>query len=442
MGSLIEMEESYIVTHTNDSYKKEIEERFAGQFDVLEIYRVQLKREKRPYCKLKCLQCGRQWDGEVMHLLSKRFHGCQNCIKIQKMDKLIAFYYQCDSRNPNVQIPRQPYRGRVKIICSEHGDKRIDPIYIRRGTMLCRECAYNYRVVDNKLYPVLRKTTKQAKEQVYSETNGEFEMTSEYTGTNNLAKFCHVAGCGKVFEKTFHRLLVTKSCPYCRVSSTAERIMNNILLSNHIKYTYQWKYTTENHRHFFDFYLPDYRMLIELQGSQHGDGARPKGDLWYDPNRAIWDEEKRQIAKKLNLKLLEINYLDFYPRQMIKILNDNNVPCDFIDDYDYAQLVRSKKEVAEYAWDHGRKAAMKKFSLSEKSVSDYIKLVYGKTLADKKREEQEKKKDAAAEYYLTHTMSDTCGRYQTSQTSVERFFKEKYGCSKSELMRRENKLCA
>lgn len=421
---------------TNDSYQKEIEEKFLGKFNVLEIYRVQLKHEKRPRCKLECNQCGYQWDSEITYLFSKKFRGCQNCIKIKKMDKLINFYYESENCNPNILIPRQPYCAKgVKIICKEHGERAVDPIILGRKTLLCRKCAYNYQLVNNKLCPRLQKTTAQAKEQIYRETNGEFKMLSTYSGTNEIAKFCHIAGCGKFFEKTFHQMLLTRSCPYCRTSSTAERTMHNILLSNHIKYIYQWKYTTDSHRHFFDFYLPDYKVLIELQGSQHGEGARPKGDLWYDPNRARWDNEKRKIAKMLNLQLIEINYLDFYPRQMIKILNENNISCSYFDNYDYAQLTRSKKEVAEYAWDNGRQAAMQKFSLSAKSVSDYVKLVYGKTLNDKRDEEQNKKKDAVAVYYLNHTMVDTCNKYQTSQGSVERFFKEKYGCSKSEFIK-------
>ena len=73
----------------------------------------------------------------------------------------------------------------------------------------------------------------------------------------------------------------------------------------------------------YDFYLPDFDLLIEYQGNFH-DGSSFVGDFFTKERLEIQqehDERKRKYAKKHNIKLLEIWYWDF--DNIEKILNNN-----------------------------------------------------------------------------------------------------------------------
>ena len=60
----------------------------------------------------------------------------------------------------------------------------------------------------------------------------------------------------------------------------------------------------------FDFYLPDYNLLIECQGIQHKEwreGWQTKEDF---ERQLEHDKRKREYAKEHNIDLLEILYYE------------------------------------------------------------------------------------------------------------------------------------
>jgi very-short-patch-repair endonuclease len=62
----------------------------------------------------------------------------------------------------------------------------------------------------------------------------------------------------------------------------------------------------------YDFFLPEYNLLIEYQGEQHekyikGFHKNKKAFI----NQQEHDKRKREYAKNHNIKLLEIWYYDF-----------------------------------------------------------------------------------------------------------------------------------
>ena len=60
----------------------------------------------------------------------------------------------------------------------------------------------------------------------------------------------------------------------------------------------------------YDFYLPDYNLLIECQGVQHKEWQK----TWMSKERferqLEHDRRKKEYAKQHNIKLLEIWYYD------------------------------------------------------------------------------------------------------------------------------------
>lgn len=120
-------------------------------------------------------------------------------------------------------------------------------------------------------------------------------------------------------------------CPDC-VIYTGEKEIENILLKYNIEYNMQYSYNDCKCTNPlpFDFYLPDYNILIEYDGLQH---YKPVNFGGISNNRAldnfittkIHDTMKTIYAKDNNIKLIRIPYYDFdnIEEILIKELNLN-----------------------------------------------------------------------------------------------------------------------
>lgn len=121
-----------------------------------------------------------------------------------------------------------------------------------------------------------------------------------------------------------------KSCG-C-LCSLGEQKVNQLLSHLHISFETQKSFvdlvSKLGHPLFFDFYLPDYNVLIEYQGEQH---YTYSGRGWNTYEHFLKlqerDELKRQYCKQNNLKLIEIPYTDFQKlneEYILTILEDLN----------------------------------------------------------------------------------------------------------------------
>jgi hypothetical protein len=114
-------------------------------------------------------------------------------------------------------------------------------------------------------------------------------------------------------------------CPECQFSKGEKRI-SEWLLKNNIEYIAQKEFDgllgLRNGKLSYDFFLPQYNLLIEYQGEQHD---------YYIPNihkteqkfqrQQEHDLRKREYAKENNIKLLEIWYWDYGNIEEILELN-------------------------------------------------------------------------------------------------------------------------
>ena len=102
-------------------------------------------------------------------------------------------------------------------------------------------------------------------------------------------------------------------CPKCNESKGEKRI-RKWLKDRNIFYETQKTYNDlvgiNNGLLSYDFYLPNYNLLIEYQGQFHdgNNGCQKDKDL---KRQQEHDRRKRQYAKDNNIKLLEIWYHDF-----------------------------------------------------------------------------------------------------------------------------------
>ena len=102
-------------------------------------------------------------------------------------------------------------------------------------------------------------------------------------------------------------------CPFC-TGSEGEVHIRTWLENHHINFVPQYPIPNENlfckRQHLMiDFYLPDYRMFIEMNGEQHYKYiACFHQDSWTFEDQQIRDESLRQYSKRHNVRLLVIKY--------------------------------------------------------------------------------------------------------------------------------------
>ena len=110
------------------------------------------------------------------------------------------------------------------------------------------------------------------------------------------------------------------------LKSVGEQKINQILTDLEINFTTQQTFkdlfSNKGWHLYFDFYLPDYNILIEYQGIQH-----------YECTNRLWNNEenfqktqekdniKRQYCERKNIKLIEVPYTDLKEINQEYILN-------------------------------------------------------------------------------------------------------------------------
>lgn len=418
--------------NSNEYYINKVKDKLGDKYFPLKIKRKRLKREKRPTVLLECRMCHYQYWKDITTLFDTRYKGCPRCGKRRHFEKMKEKYLYRKNRNPLLHLPMQEYNStNIKVFCEKHGVFYASMSNLMHSKYGCKRCA------EEKQGKALILTLECAKRKIEQKSNGNFKLISEeFYGVYDTYTFQHVGNCGHTFTAKYHTFENNLSCPFCRVTSAAERVMNVILTNNNIKYQYQWRFPAKDHTHYFDFYLDDYNVLIELQGRQHIPGSKAFRDTEYCRKRYAWDKDKRRIAESLKIKLIYIQYTDFDPRDMIRILNQNGIQCSYDENEDYHRLLHTKKEIAKYAWEHGNKAAVEKYSLSSATVTTYCKLLYGKTLHDKVQDELREQYIAITEFCKGHTVHQTMARFGVAQTTVQKAFKETTGMTKSEYRRK------
>lgn len=135
-------------------------------------------------------------------------------------------------------------------------------------------------------------------------------------GSNKKYKF-YCDKCNRYFFKILNN--ITKEnrknewCPYCALSKGEKRI-EDWLRYNNVNYIYEKTFENltgiNNGLLSYDFYLPQYNLLIEYQGEYHDGSVSYQTDEGFKQQQEH-DKRKREYAKQHNINLLEIWYWDF-----------------------------------------------------------------------------------------------------------------------------------
>ena len=157
-------------------------------------------------------------------------------------------------------------------------------------------------------------TQEEFEERVYKQRGNEYSVVGGYVNFSTKIAMKHNK-CGYIWNVNPSTFLSKQSgCPKCNQSKGEARI-EKYLLDNKINYTAQMKYDDlvgiKNIPFSYDFFLPDYNILIEYQGQQHEYAVDWFGGEEKFIRQQEVDKIKREYAKIHNINLLEIWYYDF-----------------------------------------------------------------------------------------------------------------------------------
>lgn len=254
------------------------------------------------HIKCRCKIDGNEWDSTPHDLL--RGNGCYQCFIRRRICKHEDFVKRVEAMNPNIEFLTEYKKNMEKIKCKckidgyewttlpnrilngqgcpKCGGKIIDPDEFQKNTY-------------NKYVKVLDKYEKMKKPLLCQcLINPEHKW---YAMSNNLRQ-----GTG---------------CPICKKSKGELRV-KEVLEENEIKFTPQ-KYfedCKDKNPLPFDFYLDDYNIAIEYDGTQHyfptafftGDEEAAKENLKYVKAH---DKIKTKYCEDNGIKLIRIPYWSF-----------------------------------------------------------------------------------------------------------------------------------
>ena len=176
-----------------------------------------------------------------------------------------------------------------------------------------------------------------------------FDKIISWDSDNNISPFSVALNshnkykfiCPKCFNK-FKRSLVNSNkygveCKECSMSE-GEKLISTYLNYNNIKYEYEKEFNgligVGGKLLSYDFYLPEYNLLIEYQGEQHEKYISGIHVSYNNFKKQLeHDRRKKEYARNHNIEFLEIWYYDFNNIEKIlkKQLNYNITRKTFND---------------------------------------------------------------------------------------------------------------
>lgn len=291
---------------TTEEFIKRAKDVHGDKYDYSKVIYVQTKDYVTLICKIHgdfltravnhiagngCLKCAKLSPRPLGRLTQKEF--------IDKAFKLHGTKYDY-SKAEYITA-----KIKVKIICPIHGEFLQLPSKHLRGHG-CYPCAY--ALIGT--YTAL--TTKEFIDKAVKIHGNQYDLSFVEYGKNTHQKvkvICRKHGPYKISPASF---LKGTGCPNCR-NSRGENKIREYLKHRKIRFIQQKKFKTcKNKRHLsFDFYVKDYKLLIEYDGAQHFNAYPSFGGITSFEALKIRDEIKNQWAIKKDYNLLRIKHTSF-----------------------------------------------------------------------------------------------------------------------------------
>lgn len=279
-------------TLTQEQFDQRIEKVNHGRYRILSKY---VQADLR--LSVRCLNCDRIFYPTGHNLMNGA--GCPFC-------------------NHSITIPEDEFEKRVR----EKNNGQFEFLNSYQGTdtkikCRCKKCGFTWKITPHAFYrikgcPMCQTnhayTTEEFKQKLLRERGADYILVGEYKVQDKL-KFKHLK-CGRIFYARSADMLVNNTgCPFCNMSK-GEEIIAFLLRHKKINFIRQQKFDKCKYKRKlpFDFYLPQLRLVIEYDGSQHFQanhfGRTPKSFKI----AKLRDNIKTWYCQSHNLYLIRIPY--------------------------------------------------------------------------------------------------------------------------------------
>lgn len=313
-------ENQIVQVRWNNSNKEWYESKgyvFTKRNDFFDVKAKDLSPRSITKIKAICDYCSQEYDTCYVVLMDGRKvikkDCCRNCTgkktsevsKQKRAEKYIGLAIKaCEEHGYILLTTADDYidvKMNIDFICPKHGKQTVmlDNLIHGHG---CRRCANEYTG------SVLKYDIEYVKEYIESINGNKLLNSEDYKGTfeRNLNILC---SCGNIFTTSFsnysrYNVNTCFSCS-CRISTGEERIKNFLEL-NKIEFIQEKRFNDCRDKRSlpFDFYLPQYNLIIEFDGKQHFEDV---GYGNYEITKKH-DEIKNQYCKDKNIDMLRIPY--------------------------------------------------------------------------------------------------------------------------------------
>lgn len=262
----------------------------------------------------RCKIDGYEWYAKPANILNG--HGCPVCGGSMKKTH-DEYVIELAEANPQIEIVGEYINGQTKILhrCKIDGYEwmaRPSAILIGNECPMCQR-----EIVRNKL----AKTTEEYIKELAT-INKNIVVLGEYINAKTqITHKCLI--CDWEWDVTPEGLLCGHGCPQCskRSKSNGEKNVANWLDKNKIAYKKQKTFADCKNECVlrFDFYLPDYNVLIEYNGKQHYEPVDYFGGEKSFEIQILRDNIKKDYCKDNGILLFEIPYYSDLDEELIKL---------------------------------------------------------------------------------------------------------------------------
>lgn len=301
---------------THKQFVEDISIKFGEEFEVVGKYT--LSKNK---VKIKHNTCG-----ETFEVIANNFMKRGTCPRCSGYKTAEQFKKQIKDRSGGKYKLKSKYTGMnnpIEVECKIHNITfKRSPKTMMKGSNSCPMCKGE-----------LASETQLKPEELFIQElkdrhEGAIVAEDKYKGTHKVIDFrCKI--CDTVFSTEPNAVLRISGCPTC-AEPRGERTIRDYLEINNIQYEPQKRF--EECRYIrplvFDYFLPEYNMLIEYDGMQHYKPIQYFGGEEAFIEQQERDNIKNEFARETGKVLLRIPYTvtgDNIDKELNKVLKTDKL---------------------------------------------------------------------------------------------------------------------
>lgn len=280
-------------------------------------------KERQAWWKCKCLACGKLISMRSSVIRKSTSCGCVQKKRESLTERQIQAYEQM-SEQRRIDLTGQKFS---RLLVLEYADKEHQVYYNNKHKVtwkcqcdcgnICYATTENLRRGDTPSCGCVTKEHRQAQLKDLSGQKFGHLLVLEWIGTiNHNSRYKVRCDCGKEYEIYAQNLTqgTTTSCG-CVKESRGEIKIRELLIQNNINFVNQKTFDDfilpSQGKPRYDFFLPDYNILIEYDGEQHFKAIPNWGGIDGLQERQERDNFKNKYAIEKNLILIRIPYTHY-----------------------------------------------------------------------------------------------------------------------------------